>query len=42
MTAAEEAGARPGRPWLASIKVEPQGFVLNSERTRNLRFEIER
>jgi CubicO group peptidase (beta-lactamase class C family) len=42
MTAAEEAGARPGRPWLASIKVEPQGFVLNSERTRNLRFETER
>jgi hypothetical protein len=42
MTAAEEAGARPGRSWLASIKVEPQGFVLNSERTRNLRFETER
>jgi CubicO group peptidase (beta-lactamase class C family) len=42
VTAAEEAGARPGRPWMASIKVEPQGCILNSERTRNLRFETVR
>jgi hypothetical protein len=42
LTAGDETGARPGRPWMASIKVDSEGLILNSERTRRLRLKAQR
>ncbi len=42
LTAGDETGARPGRPWMASIKVDGEGLILNSERTRRLRLRAQR
>jgi CubicO group peptidase (beta-lactamase class C family) len=34
----DEADLRPDRPWLATIRFDTDGFVLNSDRTKNLLF----
>ncbi len=42
LTAGDETGFRPGRPWMASIKIDGEGLILNSERTRRLRLKAQR